>query len=540
MFKLLCLLPRLQTAQTSSSSPPAITTTPTENSQTQLVLPQIRLNGNTNGCGDDPSNTYFISKNSEFSQISQCLNVNSSIFINGEYDVTTLEEMTNITNIYGDFVIQNSHTIYNLKGLQNLQHIYGTDLYLDRYAVYINGNENLGYVNRVNWTNLVDGHEYLLNYNTELDHFECYNQCEGCFGPGPYLCQECTNYTFYDNSTCTSHCDNILYDNVCQVHPPTEVFLDYINGYSFVYLDWGSNDIHKDLITNYLLYHNDNLVINTSITDDGYYFNQTELVITHTMTDLVPGSVINCSIIAGSHFGYSTPVHVSINLPSYTVPNFTHYRSLNPDNNQIHIDWELYTLPNELFFTENNFTYLFEYYYTIGNQETTGITRNNSLSLFNLTFGEHVLHVKPVLELEHNDGLLYFSGDFQPITINSLFTTTTTTTTSSTITRAPVTGGPGFTTTTPQNQPTEDYIVALAIFLSLLGAVLVIVLYIWCKDKQKKELLNRLHDSKIVQYSNPVYETTGYSIGDSNSSLRQAQRNPIYYENDPEQDYYTV
>ena len=41
-------------------------------------------------CGDNPSNTYFISKDSEFSQISECAMINSSVFINGEYDITTL------------------------------------------------------------------------------------------------------------------------------------------------------------------------------------------------------------------------------------------------------------------------------------------------------------------------------------------------------------------------------------------------------------------------------------------------------------------
>ena len=66
------------------------------------------------------------------------------------------------------------------------------------------------------------------------------------------------------------------------------------------------------------------------------------------------------------------------------------------------------------------------------------------------------------------------------------------------------------------------------------------MLYICVRDKQKKELLTRLQDNNIVQYTNPTYETRDYNIGDSNSSLRQARRNPIYLENEPEQDYYTV
>ena len=532
----------------STSSPPAITTTPSPTAQQPLTLPQLNFNQNVNQCGDDPSNTYFISKNSDFSQISQCPSVNSSVFINGEYDVTTLSQMENITSIYGDFVLQNSHTIYNLKGLQNLNSIRGTDLYLDRYAVYINGNENLGYVNRVNWTRLVDGHEYLLNYNTDFNHLECYSECDGCFGPGPYLCQDCLNYTFYDNTTCTNHCDNVLYDNVCQVRPPNDVFLDYFNGYSFVYMDWGSTDTYSELINSYRVYHNDNLIINTTISDDSYYFNQSNLVITHTMDNLVPGSEFNCSVIASSNFGSSVPVYISITLPSYTVPNFTEVSTFNPDFNEIKINWIPGPFPNEVFFTENNLSLMYEYYYGTGDNQNTGLTYNNSISLFNLTYGEHILYVKPVLQVDHNSGLLYFSGDYQPITINSLFTTTTTTTTTTstttttttTVTVAPITGRPELTTTTPTNRVPQDYVVVLAIFLSLLGVVIVSVSYMWYKNREKKELLARLHDNNVVQYTNPTYETNNYHIGDSDSSLRQSQRNPIYEENDPEQDYYTV
>jgi len=65
-------------------------------------------------------------------------------------------------------------------------------------------------------------------------------------------------------------------------------------------------------------------------------------------------------------------------------------------------------------------------------------------------------------------------------------------------------------------------------------------MYMWYKNREKKELLARLHDNNVVQYTNPTYESNNYHIGDSNSSLRQSQRNPIYEENDPEQDYYTV
>ena len=71
-----------------------VSTTQTSfDTQTPVYLPLQITQGE---CGDSPSNTYFISKDTEFSQISDCPKVNSSVFINGEYDVTTL----NIWKIY--------------------------------------------------------------------------------------------------------------------------------------------------------------------------------------------------------------------------------------------------------------------------------------------------------------------------------------------------------------------------------------------------------------------------------------------------------
>ena len=70
---------------------------------------------------------------------------------------------------------------------------------------------------------------------------------------------------------------------------------------------------------------------------------------------------------------------------------------------------------------------------------------------------------------------------------------------SSTVTVAPITGRPELTTTTPTNRVPQDYVVALAIFLSLLGVVIVLVSYMWYKNREKKELkeLNKIfHQEK--------------------------------------------
>ena len=97
-----------------------LSTTPTSSHITQSIETIPRMLIEQGPCGDNPSNTYFISKDSEFSQISECAMINSSVFINGEYDITTLNYMENNSMIHGDLVIQNSHNIYNLNSINQM------------------------------------------------------------------------------------------------------------------------------------------------------------------------------------------------------------------------------------------------------------------------------------------------------------------------------------------------------------------------------------------------------------------------------------
>ena len=517
------------------------------------ILTQEKMLINNEPCGDNPANTFFISKDSEFSQVNRCPVINSSIFINGEYDITTLSPMENITQIYGDLVIQNSHNIYNLKGLQNIQIIEGNDLYLDRYAVYLENNENLGFVDKLNWTQIVFGNEIYLNHNSNLDNLQCYNQCDGCFGPGPYLCQNCLTYTFLDNTTCTRLCENVVSDNLCQVRPPNNLFIDYAVTFSIIYVDWGSNDVYRDLIDSYEFYLDDRLIVNTSINDNHYVFSQNNLVITKNIENLVPGTTYNLTVVAHSGFGYSEPFIEPVTLKEYVPDNFTNFTITNVGLNRIVFDFDSPLVPDEVFFTNNSVSYFYEYY--INDGEQTGITYNNSLSLYNLTYGPNEIFIKPVVQVEHENGLLYFSGSYQRFSFTSLYSTTQTTTQTTTeSTKTPTTTTTKTTTTTtittisqpvthvptyPVDNTINDALIALYVFLAILGLTLIYVTYRCYKNNQKKVLLQRLKDEKVVQYSNPVYETSGYSIEDT-SSFRNATPNPIYEDNDPEKDYYTV
>ena len=66
-------------------------------------------------CGNHPQKNFYVSNNIELNDLSNCNIVNGSVFINGEYSLTTLEPLKNIERITGKLVILDSHVLDNLK-----------------------------------------------------------------------------------------------------------------------------------------------------------------------------------------------------------------------------------------------------------------------------------------------------------------------------------------------------------------------------------------------------------------------------------------
>ena len=69
--------------------------------------------------------------------------MNSSIYIHGENNIFSIEEMDNIREILGDLVIVDTTELKNLAGLKNVERILGLDLYLDTYSIVIRDNPKL-------------------------------------------------------------------------------------------------------------------------------------------------------------------------------------------------------------------------------------------------------------------------------------------------------------------------------------------------------------------------------------------------------------
>ena len=72
-------------------------------------------------------------------------------------------------------------------------------------------------------------------------------------------------------------------------------------------------------------------MISTFINDNRYFFDQNSLIITDVIHNLIPGSVLNCSVQAHSKFGYSDLLTHNITLKTYTPDNYTEISVSHPD-----------------------------------------------------------------------------------------------------------------------------------------------------------------------------------------------------------------
>ncbi len=89
------------------------------------------------GCGYGPEDIFFINSNNDMNIIRDCNLLNGSLFINGDYNIDSLQVLNNLEYITGYLVVYDSHTLKSLKGLNNLKYIYSYNPYLLDYGVTI-------------------------------------------------------------------------------------------------------------------------------------------------------------------------------------------------------------------------------------------------------------------------------------------------------------------------------------------------------------------------------------------------------------------
>ena len=144
----------------------------------------------TTECGVNPTDTIYVSNVEDTMELETCSAVNAGVYIHGENNIGSLGELNGITEINGDLVITDNTELRNLKGLQNLQRVNG-GRFVFRPIFVITDNTKLAFVDRVNWTSITD---YPTNFKNNANiSVVCDSVCDNCFGPGPYLCQNCIN-----------------------------------------------------------------------------------------------------------------------------------------------------------------------------------------------------------------------------------------------------------------------------------------------------------------------------------------------------------
>ena len=233
------------------------------------------------GCGLGSEDIFFINSNNDINSIKDCNILNGSLFINGDYNIDTLQNLSNINDITGYLVIYDSHMLKNLKGLNNLKNINAENPYLLNYGITIKYNNNnydnssgLCFSNLVNWSKITTREIIILN--NRMDCPNCHNECNGCFGPGRLLCQECKNYISGD--ACVSMCPNgtVTSSNTCIEKEPTENINLEFNRLDDEYklnLSWIEPNYPNGFITDYILIRDGNEIFRSFYNNDGYYSN---------------------------------------------------------------------------------------------------------------------------------------------------------------------------------------------------------------------------------------------------------------------------
>lgn len=195
----------------------------------------------------------------DLNNLQDCTTFDGSLFINGEYNLENLDQLSNLKNISGYLLIWNSHNITDLTGLRNLEHIHGNQLYLDNYFVYIVDNHNLCFVNTLNWTK----YNNQSFYRTALNRIGCpsCNQlCNGCWNNE--LCQSCKY--FKSGNTCVEQCPigTDIEESTCIEFipfPPED--LEYHNlNFTIKNITWNPPSFPNGVILGYNFYLDENLI----------------------------------------------------------------------------------------------------------------------------------------------------------------------------------------------------------------------------------------------------------------------------------------
>lgn len=352
-------------------------------------------------CGNSPNTNYYISNNLELENIKNCNIINGSLVINSGYDINSLESLSNLNEVTGNLVILDNHALTNLKGLHNLNKIHGQDLYLNQYGLVIKHNNNnindnnhgLCFSETVNWNSILQNGNKLIIDNG-VGCINCDPECNGCFGPGVLLCQNCNN--FYSGDACVNECFNNNYgaNNTCLQSIPASpsINLNVLNDTS-IYIEWNETTNSGGFITLYELYQNDSLIYSTKYDDDGY--NLKTFVTEYYSNNLQPSTIYRYHIQAYNSFGTNLKIYYEAKTEAAPTPEPTMSPTKNPTESPTASPTVTPTLqyPNNIHInniTSHSFVLHWNQYQGTNVRYNYKITGNNLLDE-NITYHNHVI-----------------------------------------------------------------------------------------------------------------------------------------------------
>ena len=494
---------------------------------TLLLSNYLYLNNNTL-CGTNPTNTFFISNYENINSLKNCSTLNSSVYINGENNIYSLQNLSNIKTIHGDLVITDNTELKNLKGLQNLNQIMGMDLYLDKYSLVITDNSKLSFIDNVNWSKITDVTKVKFNKNNPTNHL-CDQVCNGCYGPGPYLCQECNYYTIYENGNriCVNYCsdDNVINNNTCINQPPLEpvLFTNWKNE-TCLNIGWQVSDLelYKNNVNGISISFEDNNIYKFFVNDTGYTYNTSNLENSKLICKLVPFTNYTVNgILHGNYLTSPTSELIATTLDYVAHPLSNFNINYNDLNYMTVIHWDNYALPNDDYFKNSNI------YYTVF---ITNFFDNIILNETNTTDNIYITYLldspsKYTIGVRNNVILNNITYTSDWLFKELILTSTTTTSTTSSSTSSSSTSS----SSTKVLQDKKDNSLVLLIIYIIAGIIIflfmvLIILYVRGLIHQRNLL--RLTENKN-RTDNDVYinnfETEDY--------FRDSHVNPTYEEN---------
>lgn len=498
-------------------------------------------------CGNNPTDTVYIADNDDILSINDCNIMNSSIYIHGENNIFSIEEMDNIREILGDLVIVDTTELKNLAGLKNIDRILGLDLYLDTYSIVIRDNPKLAFTDTINWSKITN---YPVKINNNSINVECYETCVGCFGPGPYLCQDCVNTSFWGSSVCVNKCLEYHNEsNYCHRIPPLPMEITaFINNSTNMNFTWSinENEPYPYLINGVNILFNDLDIYNYSIDSTGYSYDQT-FNETFEVSGLYPNTQYN---ITGMLYGnnlMSNHTFITFTTPDYILPNITDFLAIqNYSTGLILMLWNEVKIPPSTAFSDSHA------YYSLNITDITGsdiliydnlnrsykIIDYNGINIFS---GDYNVAIKsylnaPILDRIYESSWFYdtFTVQTTPTTSPTSTATSTATTTKSTTVTTTVTSTPTFSPTfSPSTSSTSSsssstklkndnddsviniLLILIYIFVAITILLLIIYYYFKYREQKRQNTLSRLtgrnralDNSKPVAYANTIYDPT--------------------------------